>query len=112
MKLNDLLQYLHLQSGHDLLDGSAEETIRKALAGTHRDPLAGEIVSLLYRGPGCTAPDSEITRAQAALALGPLRLRYMKDDAPVEGFRRVEHTVHAIDGAYNDEALRSRSAQK
>ncbi|MHB1949987.1 MAG: hypothetical protein ACYCQK_00780 [Acidiferrobacteraceae bacterium] len=109
MTLRELLQYLERHSGHPLLDGSVDETIRKAVEGTHRDPLAGEIVARLYRESGCSSAESEVTRAAAATALGPLRLQYMKDDAPVEGFRRVEHTVHAIDGAFNEEALRART---
>lgn len=109
MTLSELLHYLELHSGHHLLDGSVDDTIQKAVAGMHPDPLAGEIVARLYSGPGCSGSESEVTRAAAATALGPLRLRYMKDDAPVDGFRMVEHTVHAIDGAYNEEALRAKT---
>jgi len=47
-----------------------------------------------------------IERAQAIKTLGPIRLFYMKDDAPVEGFRMVEDVVHKIDGAFNEEAMR------
>lgn len=32
----------------------------------------------------------------------------MKDDAPVEGFHAVGKTVHTIDSAFNEEALKER----
>lgn len=108
MKLRELMEYLQERSGHDLLDGSLDDTLRKALSGAHRDSLAGEILQHLYEQGGSGGLDAEITRAQAATSLGALRLRYMKDDAPVEGFRMVEHVVHAIDGAFNEEALREK----
>ncbi|HET9122610.1 MAG TPA: hypothetical protein VFN52_03815 [Acidiferrobacteraceae bacterium] len=105
MTLSELLAYVDEHSGHRLLDGSPEETVQKARLGTHADPLAGEIVSLLAAAVGSDG----LSRAGATTALGALRLRYMRDDAPVAGFRMVEHVVHAIDGAFNEEALRARS---
>ena len=105
MTLTELLVYLDEHSGHRLLVGSVDETLRQAHAGRHADPLAGEIVALLV----AAEDGAVISRAGATTALGPLRLRYMRDDAPVEGFRMVEHVVHAIDGAFNDEALRART---
>lgn len=43
-------------------------------------------------------------------SLSPLRLKYMADNAPVEGFRMVEKIITTIDAAYNEEALRLRGA--
>ena len=56
--------------------------------------------------------DAPITRSQAIAALAPIRLEFMKDDAPADGFRLVEKIVHAIDGAFNDEALKLKAAGK
>ena len=60
----------------------------------------------MYKNSGITQIDDVIVRVQAVKTLGPIRLFYMKDDAPVEGFRLVEDIVHKIDGAFNDEAMR------
>lgn len=108
MTLEQLLQYLDSHSGYKVLEGDAAQTLTKARAGQHSDPLMGEILKSLYEGAGGTDAGSAITRAQATTSLGPLRLRYMKDDAPVAGFRMVEKTIHTIDGAFNDEALQEK----
>lgn len=110
MTIKELLDYLAAHSPYPLLDGDAAETVNKARAGGHRDPLMGDIVRHLFEGAGGQGVDAAITRAQATTAVGPIRLRYMKDDAPVEGFRAVEGVVHAIDSAFNEEALRERQA--
>ena len=108
MTLGELLQYLAGHLSFDVLDGDAAATLAKAQAGSHRNQLMGAIIKHMAEGAGCAGIASPITRAQATTSLGPLRLQYMKDDAPVEGFRMIEQTVHAIDGAFNDEALREK----
>lgn len=107
MTLAELLACLDARTPDGLLDGTPEETLAKARAGSHRHPVAGAIVAALAGAGDARAP---LERAQAVAALGPLRLVYMKDDAPVEGFRMVERIVHAIDSAYNDEALRRKGS--
>lgn len=87
-----------------VMDDDAAATLDKARGGTHRHALAGKIIAAL--GSGFSGTSTAITRSQSINALGPIRLLCMKDDAPVEDFRLVERWVHAIDGAYNDEALR------
>jgi hypothetical protein len=77
--------------------------------GSHRDPFVAEVLTALMNGAGADSPGAELERAVAVKALGPLRLKYMKDDAPVEGFRLVEKTIVTIDAAYNEEALASKS---
>ena len=106
MTLAELLAYLEAHTPFDLLDGTPEETLAKVRAGRHRHPVAGAIVAALAERGGASGTEAPLERAQAVAALGPLRLAYMKDDAPVDGFRMVEKVVHAIDGAYNDEAQR------
>jgi len=104
------MQQLETSLPGQILDGDAAETLNKARAGKHRDALAGKIIASLFDKsalPDATAP---ITRSQAIAALAPIRLEFMKDDAPAEGFRQVEKIVHAIDGAFNDEALRLKAA--
>ncbi|MHB8254091.1 MAG: hypothetical protein ACYDEV_10450 [Acidiferrobacter sp.] len=110
MTLCDLLAYLHENSGYEIWDGTCEETYQKALMKTHKDALAGEIVAAIAGSVPNLSADSPITRAEATTSLGPLRLRAMRDDAPVADLRRMERTVHAIDGAFNEEALAQRGS--
>lgn len=110
MTFAQLLQYLADHTPYPILDGTPRETVEKAKSGSHRDPIAGGIVASLFERSGLPDVDAPIERAQAVSAIGPIRLHYiMKDDAPAEGFRMVEKIVHGIDGAFNDEALRSRT---
>lgn len=109
MTFAELLDYLGAR--FDVLDGDAAQTVDKALAGTHREPLAGQIIADMFRKSGLADVNGEIMRAAAITALGPIRLAFMKDDAPVEGFRLVERIVHAIDGAFNEEALRLKASK-
>ncbi len=104
MTLADLLLALERQMPGMVMDGDATVTLDKAREGTHRHALAGKIIAAL--GAGLSGTGAAIARSQSINALGPIRLACMKDDAPVEDFRLVERWVHAIDGAYNDEALR------
>jgi hypothetical protein len=106
MTLAELLTYLDSRTPYDVLDGTPEETLAKARTAGHRVALTGAILVALFDKAGAADVHSPIERAQAVAALGPIRLQYMKDDAPVEGFRMVEKIVHAIDGAFNEEALR------
>ena len=106
MTLTELLQYLDQNTPFAVLDGLPGETLIKALENRHSDPLAGRIIKGIVEGNHCADECSPVTRADSITALGPLRLQYMKDDAPVEGFRMVEDIVHKIDGAFNEEAMR------
>lgn len=109
MTLAELLNYLDQNTAFDILNGPPGETLTKALAGRHSDPLSGRIIRDIAAGNHCADERSSVERADSITALGPLRLQYMKDDAPVESFRMVEQIIHAIDGAFNDEALRTKS---
>lgn len=106
MTLSELLQYLDANTDYPILDGTVEETLRKARAGSHRDALVGTIVTAFAQAFGCENPDCAVDRAGTIKALGPIRLKYMGDDAPLEAFRLVQRLVVVIDGAFNDEALR------
>ncbi|WP_018861899.1 MULTISPECIES: hypothetical protein [unclassified Thioalkalivibrio] len=108
MTLSELLQYLDENMDGVFLDGDPASTLEKARAGQHRNPIAAEVLTTLMDGAGADGPDTTLERAEAVKAIGPLRLKYMADDAPVEGFRLVEKTIVTIDAAYNDEALSSR----
>ncbi|HUW99264.1 MAG TPA: hypothetical protein VMV40_10600 [Acidiferrobacter sp.] len=110
MTLRELLVYLNENSGYEIWDGTYEETLQKAAAKTHKDILAGEIIAAIAGGVAGASADALVTRAEATTSLGPLRLRAMGDNAPVTDLRRMEATVHAIDGAFNDEALAARSS--
>ena len=105
MTLEQLLQYLDHHLDERFLDGDAAQSLAKARDGSHRDPMAAEILAALMSGAGADTTEAELERAVAVKAIGPVRLKYMKDDAPVEGFRLVEKTIVTIDAAYNEEAL-------
>ncbi|MHB1677597.1 MAG: hypothetical protein ACYCSS_08705 [Sulfuriferula sp.] len=108
MTFIELLSYVGKHSKYDLMDGDIDQTLNLSLEGKHRNPVIGNIIAQIYKNSGINQIDDVINRAQAVNALGPIRLFYMKDDAPVEGFRLVEDIVHKIDGAFNDEAMRSK----
>jgi hypothetical protein len=105
MTLEQLLQYLDRNLGECFLDGDAAQTLDKVRDGSHRDPIAAEILAALMSGALADSPATTLERADAVKAIGPVRLKYMKDDAPVEGFRLVEKTIVTIDAAFNEEAL-------
>jgi len=106
MTLEELLTYLDAHLESSVLDGSAADTLSNALSGGHVDPMIGEIIRSIAQGAGCTSVAQPIERAGTVKALGPLRLKYMADDAPVDGFRTLEMLVRAVDGAFNEETLR------
>ncbi len=104
MTLGELLKYVDGHCGYRIFEDGSSESVVRALAGAHPEPFLGRIVAALARAAGDDA-DAVIDRAAATGALGPLRLEAMRDDAPIEQLRMVERVVHAIDGAFNDEAL-------
>lgn len=108
MTLGELLIYLDRHSEYPVLDGSVEETITRALNGVGQDPLITEMVAAIARALPEPMVTGTIERATATTALGPIRLRSMRDDAPVAHLRVVERIVHTIDSAFNDEALSTR----
>ncbi len=108
MTLAELLDYLDANTAFTVLDGDAGETLSKARDGSHKEPIMGEIITTIATASGAEGAAAELTRAETVNALGPLRLKYMADDAPVEGFRMIEGIIHGIDGAFNAEALDNR----
>lgn len=108
MTLSELLNYLDRHMDTEFLDGDAAGTLAKARNGEHKDPIVAEILAALMDGAGADGPDTTLERAEAVKSIGPVRLKYMADDAPVEGFRLVEKTITTIDAAYNEEALAAR----
>lgn len=106
MTFIELLGYIGAHCKYDIMDGDTATTLARAIDGKHKNPVVGDIIAQMYKNSAISSPDAEIDRAQAINTLGPIRLFYMKDDAPVEGFRLVEDIVHKIDGAFNDEAMR------
>ena len=91
------------------MDGDAVATLSKAQNKTHKNELAGNVIADMYAKSRLDDINGEINRAAAINSIGPIRLFFMKDDAPVEGFRLVEDIVHKIDGAFNEEALRMKA---
>jgi len=109
MRLEQLLDYLDAHLQDTVLDGTPEQTLRKSHSGEHAFPLMGEIIRRMAEGTGCASVEDSLDRASAVNSLGPLRLEYMADDAPADGFRTLEFLVRAVDGAFNEEALRTQT---
>jgi len=109
MNFGDLLQYLDDHSGFQILDGTPAESIAKAKAGTHQNPIAAEIIIAAAENLGLGGEADAIERVAFVNSLGKIRLKYMADDAPVEGFRTVEKVITTADAAFNEEALRERA---
>lgn len=106
MTFSELLTYLDRHSGYPMLDGDPAASLGKARSGEHANPYAGEIITQLADKLGLDGVDAVLgERVQVINALGALRLKYMADDAPVEGFRTVEKVIATIDAAFNEEAL-------
>lgn len=108
MTLAELFDYIDTHTSFNILDGSPADTLEKVVAGTHRDALMNEVLLPLIKAKDAANAETTLSRAEAVAALGPIRLKYMADDAPVEGFRAVEGIIKTIDAAFNDEALRAR----
>jgi len=106
MTFQELFTYLNKNTKYDFI--TEDSPLTQAMTGHHEDELIGEIIASVAKGCGCDTIDHVILRQDVIKALGPLRLKYMKDDAPVEGFRLIESTVPVIDSAFNDEALAGR----
>ncbi len=106
MTFQELFEYLDKNTDHDFITEASP--LVDAMNGKHENELIGEIIAGVAKGCACDGVDHVILRQEVIKALGPLRLKYMKDDAPVEGFRLIEGTVPVIDSAFNDEALADR----
>lgn len=105
MTLAELITYLDQHTPFGILDGDPDSTLKKARDGAHKHAVAGEIIQSIADANGCPDTTCTLERADVITSLGPMRLRYMADDAPVEGFRTVEGVIRTIDAAFNDEAL-------
>lgn len=106
MTLSDLIIYLDRFSGYPILDGTPAETLAKAHAGNHSNTYVGEIIACMTENLAINDVETTIPeRVKVINSLGKLRLKYMADDAPVEGFRIVEKVIATIDSAFNEEAL-------
>ena len=112
MTFTELLDFIGKTSKYDIMDGNAAQTLAKAQDKTHKNSLAGQVIADMFTKSGLVDINAEITRAKAVTSLGPIRLFFMKDDAPADGFRMVEDIVHKIDSAFNEEALRLKAQGK
>ncbi|MDH5257203.1 MAG: hypothetical protein OEX07_04325 [Gammaproteobacteria bacterium] len=107
MTFQELFIYLNENTKYDFITDTSP--LEGAINGKHENELIGDIISSVAKSCGCETVDQTLLRQDVVKALGPIRLKYMKDDAPVEGFRLVEGTVPVIDQAFNDEALKNRN---
>lgn len=106
MTLLQLFTFLNENTSHQFFQ--SEDELSAAITGQHSNPLMGDMIRLIAEKNGCADINCELKREEVVTALGPLRLEYMKDDAPVEGFRLLEGTIPVIDLAFNDEALKAK----
>lgn len=104
MNFGTLITYLDHQSEVAFLEGDTIETLAKLKAKQHNNPFVQEILSNILDNCQIESVESILTRTDVAQALAKTRLKYMADDAPVEGFRLVEKTILWIDDAFNEEA--------
>jgi hypothetical protein len=111
MNFGQLIEFLDDKTDFPLLDGTPDETLAKARDGSHQDALAGELIAAMADGCDITGAETTLTRAETVNSLGPFRLKYMKDDAPVEGFRMVERIIQEIDAAFNEEGWQERQKE-
>lgn len=109
MTLAELIQYLDAHTKFRYLDGDAQQTLTKARTDQHSNGVVGAIIKAIAEKCACMDARCNLERVDVVNALGPMRLKYMADDAPVDGFRTIEGTIIAIDAAFNDEALRERN---
>lgn len=106
MRLDELLQRVDSYCGGQVLGGLAPvEALGAARTRQHPDRLYGEALRMLMDWTGRTQPEHDIARAEAVVALGPLRREYLIDAAPADGLRRVQALIEAIDAAYDDARL-------
>lgn len=106
MTLIQLFSYLNEHTAHEFFKTPAD--LLAAMQGEHDNPLIGNMIHLIAKKCQCKNVDCELKREDVVTALGPLRLEYMKDDAPVDGFRLLEGAIPVIDLAFNDEALKAK----
>lgn len=106
MHFNALLTFLEQKSPGTFIQQDLETTLHLA-KGTPEN-YGQEIVQALVEHCAIDKGEMPLERANAVNALGKIRLKYMKDDAPVEGFRLVEKTIQWIDDAFNEEAWQER----
>ncbi len=106
MHFNALLTFLEKKAPGTFLSKDLETTLQ--LAKQVPENYGQEIVQALVEHCHIESGDMPLERAIAVNALGKIRLKYMKDDAPVEGFRLVEKTIQWIDDAFNEEAWQER----
>lgn len=106
MTFEQLLTFVAEQTNKDFL--SSGVTLEQIIKGHHPHQLIGDMIRRIADYCSCQTLDCELKREDVVKALGPLRLEYMKDDAPVEGFRLLEGAIVAIDLAFNNEALQNK----
>lgn len=106
MTFQELFTYLNQNTPYDYITDASPLTA--AIEGQHENPLIADIISSVAKSCECINIEQTVLRQDVIKALGPLRLKYMKDDAPIEGFRLIQGAVPAIDLAFNDEALKDR----
>lgn len=75
------------------------------------DDLPSKILHTIASHVSAESIEAIVLREQCVKALGPLRLKYMADDAPVDGFRLLEKSIVAIDDSFNDEALQQKTGK-
>lgn len=107
MTLKELLIFLNDKTPYPYWD-AGNEIFAQVKAQTCSNSLVCAVIAAIMQHCQCQDGDCVVVRENVVKALSAMRLKYMADDAPVDGFRLVEGTVIAIDAAFNDEALRNK----
>ncbi|MBU2753413.1 hypothetical protein HFU84_01585 [Acidithiobacillus sp. CV18-2] len=109
MTYAELMEFLDSHVSFSLLHSQdVDSALSAAEAGTLEDPLASEVLTGIYRANACSAPDSEVTRADSFSGLAALRLRSQADDADAQLFRQVLQLSQTLDRAFDEETLRQK----
>jgi hypothetical protein len=98
--LSDHTENVYILQNDVSIDGYTSEAFT--------NEYVGELVATLIQQLEIKSLNDEVVREKVVNGLGQMRLKYMADDAPVEGFRTVEKSIVTIDAAFNDEALRQK----
>ena len=104
MILSDMLKSIDARTGYGFCI-AGKDAVAAACMDQHPVAIVGDILKMIAQSCACENEQCEVVRERAVTAMGPIRLKYMADDAPVEGLRIVENTVLAIDAAFDEEAL-------
>lgn len=107
MPFDACLTRLDAHCGGELLAGAAPATLCEEVRDGRSDSPYAEALRLLLDWVPVRRLDQTVTRSELVLALGPLRLRYQAQEAPLAEYRALTRLIHAIDAVYDERKMHS-----